>query len=97
MYYVGIDLGGTNIAAGIVTQDYKIIAKDSVPTLPNRDPELIIKDMGALRQAPCQSKHLIRRSYFRRNRHPRHRQQRNRLLRIRKQPAVFAFPPRRHA
>lgn len=48
MYYVGIDLGGTNIAAGIVTEDYKIIAKDSVPTLPNRDPELIIKDMGAL-------------------------------------------------
>ena len=61
MYYVGIDLGGTNIAAGIVTKDYKIIAKDSVPTLPNRDPELIIKDMGALRQAPCESKHFIRR------------------------------------
>ena len=48
MYYVGIDLGGTNIAAGVVSQDYKIIAKDSTPTKADRDPELIIKDMGAL-------------------------------------------------
>ena len=48
MYYVGIDLGGTNIAVGVVSQDYKIIAKDSCPTKADRDPELIIKDMGAL-------------------------------------------------
>ena len=29
-YYIGIDLGGTNIAAGIVDKDCKIIAKGSV-------------------------------------------------------------------
>ena len=27
MYYVGIDLGGTNIAAGLVSEDAKILAK----------------------------------------------------------------------
>ncbi|MFA6947416.1 MAG: ROK family protein [Eubacteriales bacterium] len=48
MYYIGIDLGGTNIAAGIVDENYKIIKKGSVPTLPNRAPEEIIRDMGEL-------------------------------------------------
>lgn len=48
MYRIGIDLGGTNIAAGIVDDNYKIIAKGSVPTKPDREPELIIKDMGEL-------------------------------------------------
>ena len=33
MYYVGIDLGGTNIAAGIVDEEGKIICKKSVPTM----------------------------------------------------------------
>ena len=48
MYYLGIDLGGTNIAAGIVDKNFKIVNKGSTPTLVNRDPELIIKDMGIL-------------------------------------------------
>ena len=48
MYKIGIDLGGTNIAAGIVDENYNIIAKGSVPTLADRDPEEIIKDMGKL-------------------------------------------------
>jgi len=48
MYRIGIDLGGTNIAAGIVDDSYKIIVKGSVPTKPDRDAEEIIKDMGGL-------------------------------------------------
>ncbi len=48
MYYLGIDLGGTNIAAGIVDENHKIIMKGSVPTLANRDGKLIIKDMADL-------------------------------------------------
>ena len=49
MYYIGVDLGGTNIAAGIVDSKYKIIAKGSVPTnVAGRTGEEIIKDMGAL-------------------------------------------------
>ena len=48
MYYIGIDLGGTNIAAGIVDKDFNIIKKDSVPTLAQRKSEEIVADMGAL-------------------------------------------------
>ena len=48
MYKIGIDLGGTNIAAGIVDEDYKIVIKGSVPTKADREAEEIIKDMGAL-------------------------------------------------
>ena len=48
MYYIGVDLGGTNIAVGIVDENLKIVKKGSVPTNSNRDGELIIKDMAAL-------------------------------------------------
>ena len=48
MYYLGIDLGGTNIAAGIVDENHKILLKGSVPTLANRDGKLIIQDMANL-------------------------------------------------
>lgn len=48
MYRIGIDLGGTNIAAGIVNERFEIVHKDSVPTLAKRPNEEIIADMGAL-------------------------------------------------
>jgi len=48
MYRIGIDLGGTNIAAGLVSADMRIIDKMSVPTLAQRAPELIIDDMAQL-------------------------------------------------
>ncbi len=48
MYTIGIDLGGTNIAAGIVNDNYEIIRKDSVPTGADRPGEEIVKDMAAL-------------------------------------------------
>ena len=32
MYYIGIDLGGTNIAAGVVDETFHIVKKGSVPT-----------------------------------------------------------------
>ncbi len=48
MYYVGIDLGGTNIAVGIVDENGKIIQKGSVPTVSTRKPEEIIYDMCTL-------------------------------------------------
>lgn len=46
--YIGIDLGGTNIAVGLVTDEGKIICKDSVPTLKERHYNEIIKDMAEL-------------------------------------------------
>ena len=45
MYYIGIDLGGTNIAAGLVDESFKIVYKDSIPTNAHRAPEEIIDDM----------------------------------------------------
>lgn len=33
MFRIGIDLGGTNIAAGLVNEEYQILRKESVPTL----------------------------------------------------------------
>ena len=48
MYYIGVDLGGTNIAIGIVDENHKIIKKGSTPTLPDRAPEMIVRDMANL-------------------------------------------------
>lgn len=48
MLNIGIDLGGTNIAAGVVGEDGKIIAKDSVPTRASRPAEEIAADMADL-------------------------------------------------
>ncbi|MCR4683193.1 MAG: ROK family protein [Clostridiales bacterium] len=47
MYRIGIDLGGTNIACGLVSDEMKIIEKVSVPTGAGRDPALIVDDMAA--------------------------------------------------
>lgn len=48
MYYVGIDLGGTNIAAGLVSEEGKIIYQESIPTNASRHYSEIIKDMADL-------------------------------------------------
>ena len=48
MYSIGIDLGGTNIAVGLINKDGGIVHKDSVPTLRERPYEAILKDMGML-------------------------------------------------
>ncbi len=48
MYTIGIDLGGTNIAVGVVDENYRIVKKGSVPTGADRAPELIVDDMAKL-------------------------------------------------
>lgn len=48
MYYIGVDLGGTNIAAGIVDENGKILSQGSVPTLNQRHYSEIVKDMADL-------------------------------------------------
>lgn len=47
MYYIGVDLGGTNIAVGIVNEDGKIVAKAETPTLPERHYSELVRDMAA--------------------------------------------------
>ena len=46
--YIGIDLGGTNIAVGLVDDAGTIIHKESAPTLAKRHYSEIIKDMANL-------------------------------------------------
>ena len=45
-YYIGIDLGGTNIVAGVVDENYKIISKASTKTNLPRPEKEIAADMA---------------------------------------------------
>ena len=53
MYRIGIDLGGTNIAAAGVNNDFEIVKKMSVPTGAEREAGLIMDDMAALCKSVC--------------------------------------------
>lgn len=46
MYRIGIDLGGTNIAAGLVTEDGTLVKKISVPTNSNENAKAITEKMA---------------------------------------------------
>lgn len=46
MFYLGIDLGGTNIVAGVVDDNFNIIAKGKVKTNSPRPAEQIVDDMA---------------------------------------------------
>jgi len=48
MYNIGIDLGGTNIAGGIVSATGEIVLKKSVPTNASRGAEAIANDISEL-------------------------------------------------
>jgi glucokinase len=48
MYHIGIDLGGTNIAIGIVDEKFNIVRKGSTPTKAKREMDEIMDDMAAL-------------------------------------------------
>lgn len=45
-YRIGIDLGGTNIAVGIVDENLQLVAKHSVPTQAERPYQQIVEDMA---------------------------------------------------
>lgn len=45
-YFIGIDLGGTNIAAGVVSEEGQLICKTSLPTGAGRPAEAIVADMA---------------------------------------------------
>jgi len=50
-YFLGIDLGGTDIKAGVIDEDFNIVAKHVRPTLPKRSVEEIAADMAAAGKA----------------------------------------------
>jgi glucokinase len=47
-YYIGVDLGGTNITAGLVDEDYKIVATEKTKTKCPRPSNEILDDMVML-------------------------------------------------
>lgn len=53
MYRIGVDLGGTNIAVGLVNKEFQILSKKSTPTLAGRPNEEIVADIAALCRAVC--------------------------------------------
>ena len=50
-YYLGIDLGGTNIATGIIDENYQFVARHSVPTKGTRPFEVVVRDIAAAARA----------------------------------------------
>ncbi len=54
MYRIGIDLGGTNIAAGLINEKFEILAKDSTPTLTERESIEIVKDIAKMALSVCE-------------------------------------------
>ena len=53
MYRIGVDLGGTNIAVGLVDEEKKLVKKKSVPTGAERPAEQIVDDIAAVCRALC--------------------------------------------
>ena len=53
MYRIGIDLGGTNIAVGLVNEFCRIVTKKSTPTLASRPSDEITADMARLCLEVC--------------------------------------------
>ncbi len=53
MYYIGIDLGGTNIAVGLLKED-SIVTKLSTPTKAERPIEEVIADMAEAARKCCE-------------------------------------------
>ncbi len=52
-YYIGVDLGGTNIAVGIVNEKMEIVLKKSIPTACPRSAEEIADDIAKTIRALC--------------------------------------------
>jgi len=55
MYRIGVDLGGTNIAVGLVNENYEIVVKKSTPTMAERAPECIVDDIAMLCRSVCEA------------------------------------------
>lgn len=45
-YYLGLDVGGTNMVAGVIDRNYRIIARESIPTRAGRTIDEITADMA---------------------------------------------------
>ena len=60
MYYLGVDLGGTNIKAALVDADGAIIKEASTPTKLPRPAEAVCDDIAALCNQLAQGQQVAR-------------------------------------
>ncbi len=54
-YYLGLDVGGTNMAAAVVDSDFKIISRATIPAGAGRSIEVITDDMANVSKAAVQN------------------------------------------
>ncbi len=64
MYYLGVDLGGTNIACAVVTHEGEILGKSSIPTALPDTPESIVSRIAeccilAVEATGCQMSDIV--------------------------------------
>ena len=50
-YYLGLDVGGTNLAAGVVDENYHLLSRESIPAGAGRDIRHITADMVRVSEA----------------------------------------------
>ncbi len=62
-YYLGVDLGGTNIAAGVVDENHTIVAKESIPTNAGRPAEEIVEDIFTVSKRVAQKANVAMESF----------------------------------
>ena len=55
MYRIGVDLGGTNIAVGVINENYEIIARAGAKTNIPRPAEEIFDDIVKCIYAACEN------------------------------------------
>lgn len=53
MFYIGIDIGGTNTSGGVVNESGVILARENIKTCAPRDPESICKDIKKMCMSLC--------------------------------------------
>lgn len=58
MYSIGVDVGGTKIAVGLVDDNHKILVKETLPTLAYRSADEITKDIAYLCKKVCEPYHV---------------------------------------
>lgn len=62
MYRIGIDLGGTNIAAGVVDEGQHIVAEVSLPTGAERPAEAVVADICRAAEKAMEKAGITRRT-----------------------------------
>lgn len=59
-YYIGVDIGGTNLKAGIVTETGEIVSESTMPTGAHRPQEIVMRDIVKVVELSIKSREISR-------------------------------------